>query len=174
MNKTKTNIKHNADGTWYFQSTVTCSYDAKVKVKSISPVFAKCSGDVLLQCIDAEERRLGGIIMELDKEFVQKNMDFRISDVQSMQSYIKQNIVHQRLTVKYNRTTFKVHDIESARVCLSALNVVFQHPTTLPAVAAIVPHLLRQRMFEILQKGNVLSPHRIFDNAFVGNSCTVI
>lgn|SRR5574343_345937 len=170
MNKTKTRIKHQTDGSWYFESSVHCSYEPKKKLKVTSATFPKATAEELLQRLEEEERRLTGIVQELDKDYIQTQHGIMLHDIQSMLDYIQKAIKCSRNYVQYGTLKYKVEDLESARVTLGALNVIFNHPPALPAVSAIVPHLLRQRMFEILSQKQVLSAHRIFDVVYAGNA----
>lgn len=162
MNSTTTKIVHNSDGTWFFKSTVRCSYDKNIKHRVNSPCYPKCSGSALLEYMDQEERRIASIISELDEDFIKQDMQIEVGTIQHLQELISNRIQFNRDGVQYMNKKFKVRGLEDARYAISYIGTIFQEPQTIPALKAIIPHLIRQRIFEYAEKKKIVGAIKLF------------
>lgn len=162
MNKSSTKIVHNSNGTWFFKSTVRCSYDPKIRNTVKSETYPKCSGSELLDYMQSEEIRIANIISEMDEDFIKADMQIEVGTIQHLQELVQNRIQFHREGVQFMNKKLRVTGLEDARYAIGYLNTIFPEPSTIPALKAILPHLIRQRVFEFANKKGIIAAHKLF------------
>ena len=174
MNKTKITIKH-SKGMFRFETKCRSTYDARMWRLLVSEWMPACDGDTLLALLEKEELRVQQKIEEVDKIWLEQNAIPIHVTVGDMQDFIAQRIVLQKsgkkLVIKYTDVAsarYTVETVTDARSAVAGITTVFRAPACPVTTAALIPHLVRQRVFELLHGAKMIGALRLFDTAVIG------
>ena len=170
----KINIKHR-NGMFRFETRCQSTYDVRFWRLLVSEWMPDCNGEMLLRLIGEEEVRVQKKIEEVNKLWLEQNslpIQLTVSD---MQEFINKRVVlskrGKKLVIKYNDVASAKYSVETlldARTAVAGITTVFRAPECPVTTSALIPHLLRQRVFELLHEAKMLSAIRLFDNVVIG------
>ena len=179
MNKTKITIKH-CKGMFRFETKCRSTYDARMWRLLVSEWMPACDGDTLLALLAKEEVRVQQKIEEVDKIWLEQNALPLHVTVTDMQDFIAKRIVLQKsgkkLVIQYTDVAsarYMVETVTDARSAVAGITTVFKSPDCPVTTSALIPHLVRQRVFELLNGAKMLGVARLFDNAAFGRRGTI-
>lgn len=175
MNKTKISIKHRGN-MFRFETRCRSSYDARMWRLLVSEWFPACDGETLLKLLAVEEVRVQAKIAEVDKIWLEQNAHTVNVTLCDMQDFIAKRLTLRKRGKKFvlqygevESARYMIETVTDARNAVAGIATVFRAPANCPnVVSALVPHLLRQRVFELLHEVNMLGIHRLFDTVVLG------